>query len=199
MRGMSGVLASIAALAAGLALTTPAAGQKGESPPLGCWVQGTRDAAARRPSPLDSTSVELAAGVVEVCYGRPAVRGRKIFGGLVPYGEPWRLGANEATAIRVPFSATISGIQVSPGWYSLYVIPGRAKWVLVVNGVAHRWGIPISDDVRSHDVGSDSVQVGLLDAPVERLTMSLRRVSPREAELKMEWDKTVLSIPIEAR
>lgn len=194
-----GALAGVAVLVGVLAVATPAVAQQGAEPPSGCWVRGTRESAARRASPLDSTSAILAVGVVKVCYGRPAMRGRKIMGGLVPYGEPWRLGANEATAIRVPFPATIAGVRVSPGWYSLYVIPGRSRWVLAVNGVARRWGIPISAAVRRHDVGVDSMRVQTLGAPVERLTMTLQRLSPRRAQLRVEWETTRLYIPVEAR
>jgi len=73
---------------------------------------------------LDSAQVSIGGQVLKVCYGRPSVRGRQVAGGLVPYGEPWRLGANEPTTLHVPFTADIGGVRVEPGSYSLYVVAG---------------------------------------------------------------------------
>lgn len=195
----------VAALAALVVASSPLAARQGSeqatqaSGASGCWVRGTRQAAARRASPLDSSVVALQGGVVKVCYGRPAMRGRKIMGGLVPLGQPWRLGANEATAVHVPFAATIAGVAVKPGWYSLYVVPGPTEWKVVVNGEAHRWGIPIDAAVRSHDLGAGTVKVERTDAPVERLTLSMRRSAAQTAELTVEWETTRVRIPVTAR
>ena len=87
-----------------------------------CWVRGSRDRLASRPSALDSTSLALGGGEVKVCYGAPKKNGRQIAGGLIPFGEPWRIGANEATAIYMPARGTIAGVAVQPGWYTLYTI-----------------------------------------------------------------------------
>src|SRR6478672_13369820 len=87
----------------------------------GCWFQDKPAEVAQRKSPHDSASVSMEGGTVKVCYGRPHQNGRAIMGKLVPYGEPWRAGADEATAIHVPFPARIAGVSVEPGWYSLYV------------------------------------------------------------------------------
>src|SRR5205823_7308438 len=76
--------------------------------PFTCWIRGPANELAGRPSPLDSTSVEIGGATLKVCYGRPSARGRRIMGGLVPFGEPWRLGANEATTIHVPFAAELA-------------------------------------------------------------------------------------------
>src|SRR5436305_2094536 len=138
-----------------------------------CWIQGDASDVARRPSPLDSTSVALDGGTIKVCYGRPSARGRAVIGSLVPYGEPWRLGANEATAIHVPFRARIAGTDVAPGWYSLYVIPEAKQWRIVVNRDAQRWGTPVDSAVREKDAGSAVVPVERLDKPVETLTITL--------------------------
>src|SRR5206468_12789508 len=67
---------------------------------------------------LDSATVEIGGATLKVCYGRPSARGRKIMGGLVPFGEPWRLGANEATTIHVPFAAELAGVRVGAGTYT---------------------------------------------------------------------------------
>ena len=73
-------------------------------------------------------------------------------GRLVPYGEPWRLGANEATAVHLPVRARVAGVVVDRGWYSLYAVPGEREWRIVVNRDWQRWGIPIDDGVMKADV-----------------------------------------------
>jgi len=80
-------------------------------------------------------------------------------GRLVPYGAPWRLGADEATAIHLPASATIGGVSVEPGWYTLMAIPGEREWRIVVNSSTRRWGVPIDEAVRVADVGIGVIPV----------------------------------------
>lgn len=164
-----------------------------------CWIQGDASGVARRPSPLDSTSVALDGGTIKACYGRPSARGRTVMGVLVPNGEPWRLGANEATAVHLPFRARIAGTDVAPGWYSLYVIPEAKQWRIVVNRDAQRWGVPINSLVREKDVGSAVVPVEHLDKPVETLTITLSRKSSSSATMDVEWENTRVRIPVDRR
>lgn len=164
-----------------------------------CWVRGDPAELPDRPSPFDSTEVALDAGTFKVCYSRPQMRGRTIFGDLVPFGEPWRLGANEATAIYVPAPAAIGEVDVESGWYTLYAIPGEQEWEIVVNSATERWGIGIDNEVRASDVGSTVVSVEPTDAPVEMLTMTLEQTSPAEATLFTEWEETRVSVPIRVR
>ncbi len=164
-----------------------------------CWTEAEPAELAERPSPLDSASVALNAGVVKVCHGSPQMRGREIMGGLVPFDQPWRLGANEATRIHMPAAGTIAGVAVEPGWYSLYTIPGADSWEIVVNESSERWGIPISEKVRAADVGSGTVNVQSTDAPVEGLTMTLTENGADAAILTIEWEETRVQVPIELR
>src|SRR2546429_6392819 len=91
----------------------------GQAASFTCWIRGPADKLAERPSPLDSSAVHLGGGTIKLCYGRPSARGRKVMGELVPFGQPWRLGANEATSIHLPFAAEIAGVRVEPGTYTL--------------------------------------------------------------------------------
>jgi hypothetical protein len=150
-----------------------------------------------RASPHDSASVALDGGTVKVCYGRPNVRGRPIMGGLVPYGEPWRMGADEATAIYVPFAAKIAGVKVAPGWYSLYAIPTAKDWQIVVNSDAKRWGVDIDAKVRAKDVGTGTVPAEKSAAPVEALTIALSKDSPTKATMDVTWADAHVRVPIE--
>jgi hypothetical protein len=120
-------------------------------------------------------------------------------GQLVPYDVPWRMGADEATAIHVPFPARIAGVNVAPGWYSLYAIPQAKQWRIVVNGIAQRWGIPIGDDVSAKDIGSGIVPTEHLDKQVEMLTMTLTPKSKSSATLDVAWENTRVRIPVDRR
>ncbi|HUR81841.1 MAG TPA: DUF2911 domain-containing protein [Thermoanaerobaculia bacterium] len=91
-------------------------------------------------SPAAGVMQEVGISKVRIVYHRPAVQGRKIWGGLVPYGKVWRLGANEATTIDFPHQATINGNKVPAGTYSLFVIPEPTEWTIILNKVADQWG-----------------------------------------------------------
>ncbi len=166
--------------------------------PFTCWIRGAADQLAQRQSPLDSTAVEMSGATVKVCYGRPSARGRKIMGGLVPFGEPWRLGANEATTIYVPFAAELAGVRVGAGTYTLYTIPGESRWQIAVNRGVQRWGVPIDEPVRAQDVGAGTVAVEKLDKDVEALTLKFAPVTEggSATELVVEWEKTRVRIPL---
>lgn len=161
-----------------------------------CWIRNPADRAAQRPSPLDSAVVQVGGATLKVCYSRPAAHGRHVMGGLVPFDEPWRLGANEATSITLPFAGEIAGVSVKPGTYSLYAVPGASSWKIVVNTDVERWGIPIDDAVRTHDVGGGSAASESLAAPVETLTLRFAPVTGNATELIVEWEKTRVRIPI---
>ena len=165
----------------------------------GCWFQDKPAEIAQRKSAHDSATVAMDGGTVKVCYGRPHQNGRAIMGKLVPYGEPWRVGADEATAIHVPFRASIAGVNVEPGWYSIYAIPGAKQWQIVVNSEAQRWGVPIDAKVRAKDVGTGTVASEHLAAPAEALTITLSAASPTKASMDIAWSDTHVRVPIEKR
>jgi len=182
-------------LISALALAQAQAGN-GQAAPVTCWIRGSADKLAERPSPLDSIAVQVGGGSVKLCYSRPSARGRNVMGGLVPFDQPWRLGANEATSISVPFPALIGGVRVESGTYTLYAIPSASKWQLVVNRGVRRWGVPIDKDVRAGDVGAGTVTTESLDAPVETLTLKFAPATGSATELVVEWEKTRVRIPI---
>ena len=118
----------VALFAAALTLLAPDNASAQSKASQACWVRGSPEGLASRPSILDSASVQLGSSTVKVCYGRPRKNDRKIMGGLVPFGAPWRMGANEATVIHMPSGGSIAGVPVKAGWYSLYTIPSRKEW-----------------------------------------------------------------------
>ena len=202
--GLMAAIPGLILLGTGLGLSTSPSSSEvrlvspaSQSP--GCWIRGAREDLELRISPFDSASVNLDGGTIKLCYSRPRKVGRPIMGRLVPFGEPWRLGANEATAIHLPGPGVIAGVEVPGGWHTLYAIPGPDEWRIVVNDETHRWGIPIAEGVRAADLGSGAVPVDALSETVEMLKIRLRRTSGRAAEARIEWDRTGVTVPIRLR
>src|SRR6266704_478075 len=93
----------------------------GQAASFTCWIRGSAGKLAERPSPLDSSAVQLGGGTIKLCYGRPSARGRKVMGDLVQFAHPCRFDPNEATSIHHTFAAEIAGVRVEPRTYTLYV------------------------------------------------------------------------------
>lgn len=164
---------------------------------LSCWLRdGTLEEARERTSPLGETEIDLGGHIGKFCYGRPSARGREVEGGLIPFGEPWRLGANEATAIHLPFPATVGGVELAAGSYSLYAIAGEFEWEFVLNTNAERWGIPINDGVRASDIGSFTGLPRTLTEPVEQFTVLWHSHGGENGHLVLEWGTTRVEIEV---
>ena len=91
-------------------------------------------------SPRDSVSAKIGKATVSINYGSPSVKSRKIWGELVPYGQVWRAGANEATTFTTDRTITIAGKRLPAGKYGFFVIPNENEWVIIFNKVANQWG-----------------------------------------------------------
>ena len=186
----------VALAAAAVLLLTPDKASAQTTATDACWVRGTPERVAARPSILDSLSVQLGTGSVKVCYGRPRKNDRQIMGGLVPYGAPWRMGANEATVIHMPVAGTIAGVPVEAGSYSLYAIPAEKEWQIVVNSATQRWGIPINPAVREKDVGTGTVPAGTAPTSEDQMRLSFEKKGDKSADLVLHWDLTAIRIPV---
>ena len=152
-----------------------------------------------RPSAYDSTLIDLGDSQAKLCYGRPSMNGREIFGGLVPYDTIWRTGANEPTTLHLPVAAAIAGIQVEPGSYSIYTVPGRDQWTIIVNRSISQWGIESSytPPVRAEEVARATVPAETTDGPVETFVITAEGAGPDAAELVLEWENARVRVPIE--
>ena len=155
---------------------------------------------ATRRSPLDSVSFKIADKPVKVCYGRPSARGRMIMGGLVPYGQLWRTGANEPTMIHTSVALTVAGLRVPPGTYSLYTVPDEEEWQVIVNRSTSQWGQEgrYTEEVEAQELGRATVPATETKGPVETFTI---RAEPRQEGnfvLILEWERTRVVIPISA-
>jgi len=161
-----------------------------------CPFPASAEAIAERPSPPDSAEARLGGARVKVCYSRPATRGRAIMGQLVPFGQPWRTGANEATVLRTDRPLALGEVRLEPGWYSLYTVPGEDEWAVVVNGLADRDGMVVDEWVRTHDVGRTSVPVADPGQPVESLTIRFEPEGGAAAALVIEWERSRVRVPV---
>jgi hypothetical protein len=157
-----------------------------------------RDAAGQsvgQLSPRDTAEARLGAATVSVDYGRPAKRGRTILGQVVPWGRVWRTGANAATQLRTDRDLVIGGTPVPAGTYTLWTVPERQGWTLIVNRQTGQWGTEYDE---SKDLARIPMRREDTAAPVEQFTIEL--VPGGEGGvLRMEWDDTRVSVPIVAR
>jgi hypothetical protein len=131
--------------------------------------------------------------LMRVIYSRPQKQNRKIFGDLVKYHIPWRLGANESTEIEFFSTATIQDKKIKPGRYILYCIPQETKWTFVFNSNLYSWGL---EQNRQKDVIQFDVPVEKYNMPVEFFTIASEKINDKTTDLVFLWDevKTKLTI-----
>ena len=124
-----------------------------------------------RPSPPAKTQCKLTDGkTITVNYSSPRMKGRKIYGGLVPYGEVWRAGANEATTFVTDTDLNIAGTSVPAGSYTIFAIPGEDKWSLVISKKTGEWGTQYPGP--ENDLARIDMKVAKLPSPVENFTIA---------------------------
>jgi hypothetical protein len=148
-----------------------------------------------RASPLGSLTFDVDNHAVRVCYGRPSAREREVFGGMVPYGQLWRTGANEPTRLYTGHPISVAGIALGPGRYTLYTIPDRESWRLFINNSVLQWGNNMTDGVRDQEVGFTIVPSDTTTEYVETFTISAES-DASAANLVLEWERTRVVIPI---
>lgn len=165
---------------------------------LACVTSADEAALAERASPLDSLTMDLGTGTAKLCYGRPSARGRVMVGGLDPFDQPWRMGANEPTTLHLSGPATVGDVALEAGSYALYAVPTDGEWTLVVNGNPDRWGVPITPEVRAADIGSFTVAPAALEEPVETLTFTFEP-GPSGGDLVFRFEERTFSFPIVGR
>ena len=154
-----------------------------------------QDSAGKPFGPLSPRA--LASGVLQgdimVEYGQPSRRGRKIFGGIVPWGEVWRTGANEATTIRFVDTVQINGATIPAGKYSLWTIPDTAGWQLIINRQTGQWGTRYDE---AQDLVRIPVETQTLSTPVETFKIEFAPAVNDETVMTMMWDRTKVIVPI---
>jgi Protein of unknown function (DUF2911) len=146
------------------------------------------------PSPTQTIKQDFGMGSVELTYSRPNMKGRKVFGDLVPFNKMWRTGANGATKLVFSEPVEIGGKKLDTGSYVLYTIPNVDSWEIVVNKGLTNWGIDGYKE--SEDVVRFKVVPTNGGTPVETFTMQFANIKAESCELHIKWDKTSVSVPI---
>ena len=149
------------------------------------------------PSPPAKAETTLAGKPITISYNSPSMRGRKIMGGLVPYGEPWRTGANPATTLVTPVDLMIGTLLVPAGTYTLFTLPkADAPWELIVSKKTGEWGIPYPE---GNDLGRTPMKVGSLPAPQEAMSISFEHTAGNKTVLHVKWETTDVSVTVVAK
>ncbi len=153
-------------------------------------------AQANPKSPHETADVTLGGKQVTIHYARPSMRGRKIMGGLVPYGKVWRTGADDATMLETPVDLTIGGTPVPAGKYTLWTLPSEGAWKLIINKQTGQWGTKYDE---SQDLGRVDMRKSSLEQPMEQFTISWKKRGEDAADLVMEWESTRASVEVRTK
>lgn len=147
-----------------------------------------------QPSPTQSVKQNFGLSSIELSYSRPGVKGRKIFGDLVPFGKVWRTGANSATTLTFGDDVTIGGAKIKAGKYGLLTIPDKKSWTIIISK---------QTDVTSPAAYKQDQDVVRLDAKAnssdemeETFTIEFANVKPSSCDVEIRWDKTSVSFPV---
>lgn len=170
----------------GLAFASGVAAQNGQPPRINF------------PAASQNSTLKQTVGFtdVEIAYARPSAKGRKIFGGLVAYGEVWRTGANTPTKITFSTPVKFGGKDVAAGTYGLFSIPGESEWTVILNKVGERdWGAYNYN--QQNDVVRVSARPVMLSRAVETFTIDVNDIRTESANLTLAWDKTLVPVKIE--
>jgi Protein of unknown function (DUF2911) len=146
-------------------------------------------------SPPAKANVTLTGATVTIDYSAPSAHGRTIFGGLVPYGEVWRTGANSATTLKTSGNLQIGSLAVPAGTYTLYSLPTADGWTLIVNKQNGQWGTVYD---KSQDLGRVPMSAGSNSVPVETFVIDFEKTIGSATELHLKWAGVDASVQVNA-
>jgi hypothetical protein len=149
-----------------------------------------------RPSPAASASCDLGGKTIKTDYSSPRMKGRTIFGDLVPYGQVWRTGANEATTFVASADVVVGGKTIPAGNYTIFTVPARDKWTLIINKKTGEWGIPYKYE--SDELARVDMKVTTLPTPIENFTIAYDKAGSG-CTMRLEWEKTRATVNISAK
>jgi hypothetical protein len=144
---------------------------------------------SKRPSPPAKAEGSVDGAKIVIDYSTPSVKGRKIFGGLEPYGKVWRTGANECTTFDVDKNVKIEGKELPKGKYGLFTIPGETEWTIIFNKDAGQWGA--YDYKESDDVLRVKVKPGKTEKLVERFNIAVEG-----NKVVIRWENTAVAFAV---
>jgi len=158
------------------------------------WVVVAQQDKSKRPSPPAQATFDLGGGkTVTIDYSSPRAKGRKIYGELVPFGQVWRTGANEATTLVTAADLNVGGTTVPAGSYTLFTIPNKDKWTLIVSKKTGEWGTDYPG--QSNDLARVDMKVSTLPSSVENFTISFEKAGAG-ANLNIDWETTRASVMV---
>ena len=161
---------------------------------LTAFVAAAQQDKSKRPSPPAQATWDLGGGKgVTIDYSSPRAKGRKIYGGVVPLDQAWRTGANEATTLTTPVDLTIGGAAVPAGTYTLFTIPSKDKWTLIISKKTGEWGTAYPG--QAEDLARVDMKVSALPSPVENFTIAFEK-SAGGATLHIDWESTDASVAV---
>ncbi|MGH9665163.1 MAG: DUF2911 domain-containing protein [Bryobacteraceae bacterium] len=153
-----------------------------------CLQAGVRKVTPNAKSPATSTSMKLGGHDVLIEYSAPSARGREVEGGLIPYDQVWRAGADSATTLSNDADIMIGDLRVPKGVHTLYVAASPTEWKLVVNKQTGQWGTEYNE---SQDLGRVSLKLTKASAPIETFKIALSG-----GMLSLEWGHTIAKVPL---
>ena len=161
---------------------------------LAALAAGAIPSEAQMASPTARTACKFGDGkTITVNYSSPRMRGRKIFGDLVPFGEVWRAGADDATSFVPNVDVIVGGKSVPAGKYTLFALPTPTKWTLIISKQTGEWGIPYPGE--KYDFARMEMKIAKLNAPLENFTISFDQTGT-SCTMKLDWETTRASIDI---
>lgn len=149
-----------------------------------------------RLSPKAEIKQQVGLTDVQILYGRPGVKGRTIWGKLVPYDAVWRAGANEATKITFSTDVVIEGKKLKKGSYSFFAIPGKKEWTLIFNKVSDQWG------AFEYNESDDALRVKVKTEKAiwqEWLSYTINKATDTSAVIRLEWEKIKVPFKVEVK
>lgn len=163
---------------------------------LGCALLNVSAQQLRTPAPSSTQTIkqELGIGSVELNYSRPGMKGRKVFGDLVPFDKVWRTGANNATTLTFSDEVIIGGTKVAPGKYGIVTIPGKDNWTVIITKQLDVTSPALYK--QENDVVRVKAKPMTVKDPVETFTMQFGNIKTNGADLHMMWENTAVSFPI---
>lgn len=171
------ILSMVAVLLLGILVSTSAMAQKQDK--------------AQRASPPATATGKIGNATLTVNYSSPAVKGREVWGGLVPYGEVWRAGANEATTVTTDKDVMVEGKQLPAGTYSFYAIPGEDQWTIIFNKTAKQWGTQYSQE-------QDALRVTVKPRQAAAMQESLKYSVTNEG-IVLQWENLEVPVAVKAK
>ncbi|MBL0155066.1 MAG: DUF2911 domain-containing protein [Chitinophagaceae bacterium] len=159
-----------------------------------CMLEGTAQLRTPAPSPTQTIKQDFGLANIELSYSRPGIKGRKIFGDLVPFGKVWRTGANSATTITFGDEVMIGDKKVPAGKYGLLTIPDRKTWtVIITKQLDVTSPAAYKEDM---DVARIEAKTYNMDESMETFTIQIANIKPNSCEIHLMWDKTAVIIPV---